>query len=589
MRAKTGKIRVVSLVAAVALAGGGVLGAGATAGAATGSAPKTPERLTVGDRSQPLNVEGPPMFGWLPQDTDAREVQTAYQLRVTEPDDDPVWDSGKVASSDQAYVPYGGAELRPGTSYEWQVRTWDRTDQSSPWAAASFDTGLSDSDWDGAAWIKRPSTEADDYTLVRKQVDISSSPVTRARAYTSAFHQYRLYLDGTEVDDGPAFGYARSGGQARGEGYYQATDVTKQVRAGDPLAIGAIYHWYGSGQGRPATSASSSLNERGFLLKLVVDHADGTRQTIVTDGSWRVRRASQWETGAPRRNSDAGDYTERIDGRAEPIGWNTVGYDDSAAPWQAATLVGPHPNATVDHLTGQEPRLAKSLRRPVSVTTLDDGSVVADFGVVMPARPTLHFTDGVAGRQIDIQTSYNLTADGHASTGRTDTQGSTMTMRYTQRGGDETMTAFLHWGWRYLEIKAPGAGEELTADDIGAIVEHTDVPADGGARFTSSDLTLNAVWDLMRRSALYGVQHQFVDTPTREKGQFLGDAADISFATMSAWTERDATQKALREFANSQLRYWTTGNDFGRLNSVYPNGDGKRDIPDYTEMYPGWV
>jgi alpha-L-rhamnosidase len=25
------------------------------------------------------------------------------------------------------------------------------------------------------------------------------------------------------------------------------------------------------------------------------------------------------------------------------------------------------------------------------------------------------------------------------------------------------------------------------------------------------------------------------------------------------------------------------------LNAVYPNGDGKRDIPDFTEMYPGWV
>ena len=580
--------RTVGLLAVAALAASAVLVPGSAA-AGTGTPPTAPSRLTVGDRAHPLNVEGPPMFGWLPQDDDPREVQTAYELEVSTADGEQVWTSGKVASSAQSYVPYAGSALAPGTSYTWQVRTWDRNDLASPWSTGAFDTGLSDGDWDGAAWIRRASTEPDDYTMVRKQVAVAGSPVVRARAYTSAFHQYRLYLDGTEVDDGPAFGYARSGGQARGEGYYQATDVTDRVTAGRPLAIGAIYHWYGSGQGRPATSATSPLNERGFLLKLVIDHADGTRQTVVTDGSWRVRRASQFETGAPRRNSDAGDYTERIDGRAEPQGWATPGYDDSGAPWQPAVVVGTHPNATVDHLTGQEPRLSKTLRYPVSVRTLDDGAVVADFGVVMPARPTIHFAAGTSGRQIDIQTSYNLTADGHASTGRTDTQGSTMTMRYTQRDGEQTMSAFLHWGWRYLEIKAPGAGEELTAQDIGAIVEHTDVPADGEATFTSSNSTLNAVWDLLRRSAVYGVQHQFVDTPTREKGQFLGDAADISFATMSAWDERDATQKALREFANSQLRYWTTGADAGRLNSVYPNGDGKRDIPDYTEMYPGWV
>jgi alpha-L-rhamnosidase len=576
------------LLTGAALVASGLVGSGAPATGATGSAPKAPDRLTVGDRARPLNVQGAPMFGWLPQDRDAGEVQTAYRLRVEGPDGE-VWDSGKVTSSAQSYLPYAGEALAPGTTYRWQVRTWDRTDQVSPWSAATFDTGLSDGDWSGAAWIRRPTTEPDDYTMVRKQVDVAASPVVRARVYTSAFHQYRLHLNGVEVDDGPAFGYSHSGGQARGEGYYQATDVTDAVAAGEPLAIAAIYHWYGSGQGRPSTSASSPLNERGFLLKLVIDHADGSRQTVVTDGSWRVRRASQWETGAPRRNSDAGDYTERIDARSEPLGWDTVGYDASAAPWQDATVVGPHPTAAVDHLTGQEPRLAETVVRPVSVQTLSDGAAVADFGVVIPARPTIHFSQGSAGRQVDIQTSYALTPDGHASTGRTDTQGSNMTMRYTQRGGDETMTAFLHWGWRYLEIKAPGAGEPLTADDIGAVVEHTDAPSDGAAEFSSSDQTLDAVWDLLRRSALYGVQHQFVDTPTREKGQFLGDAADISFATMSAWFERDATQKALREFANSQLRYWTSGDDAGRLNAVYPNGDGKRDIPDYTEMYPGWV
>ena len=86
---------------------------------------------------------------------------------------------------------------------------------------------------------------------------------------------------------------------------------------------------------------------------------------------------------------------------------------------------------------------------------------------------------------------------------------------------------------------------------------------------------------LVQRSAIYGVQQQFVD-PTREKGQFLGDTVSTSYATMAAWMERDATQKAILEFASSQARYWPDG----RLNAVYPNGDGKRDIPDFTEMYP---
>ena len=48
-------------------------------------------------------------------------------------------------------------------------------------------------------------------------------------------------------------------------------------------------------------------------------------------------------------------------------------------------------------------------------------------------------------------------------------------------------------------------------------------------------------------------------------------------------------RQAIREFLLSQARYWTTGNDAGRYNAVYPNGDGKRDIPDFTEVVPDWI
>ena len=87
------------------------------------------------------------------------------------------------------------------------------------------------------------------------------------------------------------------------------------------------------------------------------------------------------------------------------------------------------------------------------------------------------------------------------------------------------------------------------------------------------------MWNLARHSALYDIQEQFLDTPTREKGPFLGDAFDVSQATMAAFGERALTFQALRDFARSQARYWPDG----RVNVVYPNGDGKRDIPDATE------
>lgn len=85
-------------------------------------------------------------------------------------------------------------------------------------------------------------------------------------------------------------------------------------------------------------------------------------------------------------------------------------------------------------------------------------------------------------------------------------------------------------------------------------------------------------------SALDDTQEQVLDTPTREKGAFMGGLGDAR-ASMIAFDERAVTAEALHDFAASQARYWPEG----RINVVYPNGDGGRDIPDSTEGFVEWV
>src|SRR5690242_14600651 len=85
-----------------------------------------PTQLTVGDQVRPLNVEGAPAFGWMPSSDKGNDVQSAYQLTVAKADGTAVWDSGKVASGDQSYVPYRGPALAGGEAYTWTVKTWDK-------------------------------------------------------------------------------------------------------------------------------------------------------------------------------------------------------------------------------------------------------------------------------------------------------------------------------------------------------------------------------------------------------------------------------------------------------------------------------
>src|SRR5207248_868935 len=129
-----------------------------------------------------------------------------------------------------------------------------------------------------------------------------------------------------------------------------------------------------------------------------------------------------------------------------------------------------------------------------------------------------------------------------------------------------------------------GAGEPLTATDVVAAARHASMPDERASTFHTSNPAIDAVWDLAVHSALYDTQEQMLDTPTREKGAFMNPLGD-SRASMFAFDERAVTAESLADFAASQARYWPDG----RVNVVYPNGDGGRDIPDSTEGFVEWV
>jgi alpha-L-rhamnosidase len=152
---------------------------------------------------------------------------------------------------------------------------------------------------------------------------------------------------------------------------------------------------------------------------------------------------------------------------------------------------------------------------------------------------------------------------------------------YDERAGSQEYRPFGYLGYRYLEVD--GAGAHLTAADVVSYTRHASMPDENAASFKSSNPAVDAVWKLARHSALYSSQEQFISTPTREKGSFM-DPFDSS-VTMAAFDDRAMTFEALRDFARSQQRYWPDG----RVNVVYPTGEGKRDIPDSTEQFVQWV
>jgi alpha-L-rhamnosidase len=340
--------------------------------------------------------------------------------------------------------------------------------------------------------------------------------------------------------------------------------------------IGLTARWYGAGQGRPAARG-------GVLLKLAVDYADGTSAVLDSGPAFRFRRAEWRVPDAPVSDANfrngEGIPVETIDAREAPLGWTERGFDDSG--WKTAVDLGPHPTAPwTGPLLAQETAIDERDLPPVSVRPLAPGRVVADFGKVSAGRPRVVFPAGRAGAPVTVKTDYRTLPDGSLAAFAQSTK---MDYAYVQRGGRETFEPFGYLGFRYVQVDFP-AGQP-PPESIALIARWNRIP-EPQATFRSSDPTLDAVFALAVHSARYGSQEHFVDTPTREQGQFTYDAYQISRAAMRAFGERDLTQRALREFAQSQVKFHA---DTGKVNAVYPNGDGKRDIPDWTQSWPMWA
>lgn len=535
--------------------------------------PNLPTELHCFDKTNPVGVGQLPYFGWQNHFGNSNEIQTAYQILISsslqniQQNTGDIWDSGKIQSGSQNYNYCTNAKLKAATEYYWKVRTWNKQNEAGAYSVpAKFSTGLFDFvDWNGAKWIKRDNKDAEDYSYFRKSFQLSEKSIKRAIVYISACHSYELYLNNKFIGKGFFHHYPQFS-------YYHAIDITNDLIKQKKNVFACLTHWYGGGQGR-ATGA------RGLLFKTIIEYTDNTTETIVSDGSWKTIQAKQWKTNQPKRNGEGVGFVEMVDSRNVMADWYKLNIDD--INWTSATEIGTHPTKPwTGNLRPDLTRVIEQSISPVSVKNIGNGKTVIDLGKIYSGSFKINFEGGKPGDTIKMSGGFVLEKDGTVS--HKINQGTNLDFVYVLNGKESIFCPYVYFGMRYLQVQ--NAPCKLTKNNVSFIFRHFELdPSESD--FSSSSPMLNKVWDLMKHSLLLGAQEDFVDTPTREKGAFLGDGWSQSSAALTTMYDRTMSLRAINQFINSQDQYWSDG----RINAVYPNVDGKRDIPDFTQSFLVWI
>ena len=470
-----------------------------------------------------------PRFSWKILASNERDVvQTSYRILVASSKEKlaqnvgDVWDSGIVSSDQSHLVKYAGGRLKSNSFYYWKVSV--ETNKSKPsWSESSYwSMGLlNENDWK-SRWIGADKAmEWDSETqfsrlsarYLRKEFNVNKE-VKRAVVHIAGLGLYELFVNGDRVGDQVL---APAPTDYNKTILYNSYDVTSLLQSNDN-ALGVTL-----GNGRYYTMRQNfkpyKIATYGYpklRLTLIIDYADGSKETIVSDEKWKLT------ANGPILTNNEYDG-EEYDSRKELTGWSSPGYDDSA--WQQADRVS-IPNGALRAQMMQGMKIVDKIE-PVSITKLSQDKYILDMGQNMVGWIKFKLS-GNKNDSIKLRFSETLQEDGNLYV--KNLRDAKVTDIYWFKGEDieEWAPRFVYHGFRYVEVTG-FTGKVSKENFVGEVVNDQ---MDILGTFESSNTTLNQVL----KNAYWGIQGNYkgmpVDCPQRNERQpWLGDR------TMGVWGE----------------------------------------------------
>lgn len=481
--------------------------------------------------------------------TDKRNIrQTAYHIIVSSTEEKlkknegDLWNSGKVNSSQSIHVVYKGKPLTSRMTCYWKVKIFTNKGETA-WRESYWSMGLLNAgDWKGK-WIGYDKASSWDSITqwsrlsaryFRKQFH-SPQHIKRATVYIVGLGLYELYINGQKIGDRVL---APAPTDYRKSVMYNTLDVTRELQKGENVIATVL------GNGRFFTMRQNYKTQKhntfGYpkmLLQLEIEYEGGTRQTIVSDESWKLN------VDGPIRTNNEYDG-EEYDATKEFTGWGSAGYDDSN--WMTPELVKAPEGKIVAQMN--EPMRECYTLGPVSINKIGPDKYIMDIGRNISGWVKMT-VKGERGTQVKLRYAESLQPNGELYVANL--RDARVTDIYTLKGegAEQWNPSFVYHGFRYVELTGY-PGEPRLEDFQGKFV-FDDLPATG--YFSCSDSIVSKIhWN-----ARWGIGANYkgmpVDCPQRNERQpWLGDRATGSAGEAFVFDNSKLYAKWLDDIEESQ-------------------------------------
>lgn len=481
-----------------------------------------------------------PRFSWINEARKGKvgQRQTAYEIAVASSPDMldkgiyDVWQSGRQVSAESVLVPYGGPALEDGRDYYWKVRTTDQDGRVSRWSEpARWGMGLTK--WE-SRWIAG-SNAGQEGILLRRAFQTNKA-IRQAKAFVCGLGFFELYLNDSKVGEDllvpnisnygrrpelPDFGISLDPDFRDYRCLYLAYDITAQLHEGRNM-LGVML---GTGWFRPDSGRACGFGQPCLRAELHITYQDGTKETILTDGSWETRLSPI---------TYGGIYGgELYDARLDIADWCLP--DSESKGWTPANVID-GPIGQMSAMASPADKVTRILK-PISFNKVGDRRYEVDFGQEISGW--IHFRHLCGTRGDTLCCTFACESP----------QGQE---RYIFGGqGDESYRP--HFSW-YVFSKATITGiDSLTASQLVAECVNTDVPVT--AEFHTSNPLLNRINEIWQHSQIDNMHGCIAsDCPHRERLPYTGDGQAASEMVMLSFDAAAFYAKWIRDMRDSQNR-----------------------------------